>query len=295
MPKKRRSFIIIPPKKGRIRYVRIHFGIFVFFIILVLISLFGYFIPEEKIHLTNEEINQKRHLAEQNNKLIRKIRRMHKMMNALSGELDSLSVMRKGVEGLLDTKQKSDNSENSSIDTIFKGDDLDLILKYAMDQDNFLQKLIVRINNNPDLINSVPLVQPVIDECIITARHGEMFDPFTSSTKWHNGLDFSADAGAEIIAVADGIVEKATTNNTWGKKIVIKHKFGFKTIYAHLGEIKTASGRSVKRGDVIATIGLSGLSTGPHLHYEILHKDKSIDPELFFYPTDTLNREIYNQ
>ncbi len=292
MPKKRRSLIIIPPKKGRIRYIRIHFGLLVFFIILMLISLAGYFIPEEKIHLTTEEINQKRHLAEQNNKLIRKIRRMHKMMGTLGNELDSLSNMRKGVEGLLDTKQKNNDSVANKIDTIFKGNDLDLILNYAIEQDKFLKKLIVRINNDPALINSVPLIRPLADESIITARHGEMFDPFTSSTKKHNGLDFSADEGSKIIAVADGVVEKISNNNTWGKKIVIRHKFGFKTIYAHLGEVKTASGRSVKRGDVIATVGISGLSTGPHLHYEILHKGESINPELLLSPTDTSNGQI---
>ena len=73
----------------------------------------------------------------------------------------------------------------------------------------------------------------------------------------------------------------------WGNRIVIAHADSISTVYAHLGTVSTASGRTVKRGEVIGTIGYSGLTTGPHVHYEILKNGVAVDPESFFYPGRT--------
>ena len=99
----------------------------------------------------------------------------------------------------------------------------------------------------------------------------------------HNGLDFAAATGTPIYATGDGTVKMAGMNAGYGNVVILKHSKGFETLYAHMSRIKARNGQKVKRGDLIGYVGTTGLSTGPHLHYEI-HKDgKPVDPLMYFY------------
>jgi len=164
---------------------------------------------------------------------------------------------------------------------------LDDILHYLEATDSFINAFSEMVNENPVYIDYIPLIKPVVDPHVITARFGKRRDPFTGDMKWHNGVDFSAERETPVIATACGTVDKVDNHNYWGRRVRIRHRFGFTTLYAHLGTVKVKNGKRVKRGDVIATIGISGLTSGPHLHYEIHHNGKPIDPELYFFP-DTL-------
>jgi murein DD-endopeptidase MepM/ murein hydrolase activator NlpD len=115
-------------------------------------------------------------------------------------------------------------------------------------------------------------------------RFGNTKDPFTDFTKMHFGIDFFLSRGAPIIATASGIVAKVEDGKMWGKRIFINHAYGFSTVYAHLGNVQVFAGKKVKKGDQIAIAGLSGLSTGVHVHYEIWHNGKAENPEDYFFP-----------
>lgn len=99
----------------------------------------------------------------------------------------------------------------------------------------------------------------------------------------HYGIDFKANRGTPVYATADGIVEFAGYHKSsgFGKLIILNHNFGFKTYFAHLDAVKVKNGDFISKGQLIGNSGNTGLSTGPHLHYEIRHLFTHIDPEPF--------------
>jgi murein DD-endopeptidase MepM/ murein hydrolase activator NlpD len=102
--------------------------------------------------------------------------------------------------------------------------------------------------------------------------------PLRRSRQFHKGIDIPAWMGAPVQATADGYVEFAGWGGGYGWIVVLSHKFGYKTIYAHLSEIGVNSGRKVFKGQIIGKVGSSGLSTGPHVHYEIRQRQKALEP-----------------
>jgi murein DD-endopeptidase MepM/ murein hydrolase activator NlpD len=107
--------------------------------------------------------------------------------------------------------------------------------------------------------------------------------PILKIKRMHNGLDFIAYYNTPVYAPGGGIVEYVGRRGGFGKMVVINHGFGYKTRYAHLNKYKVKKGQKVKRGDLIALSGNSGLSTGPHLHYEIRHNGIALNPRNFIF------------
>jgi murein DD-endopeptidase MepM/ murein hydrolase activator NlpD len=110
----------------------------------------------------------------------------------------------------------------------------------------------------------------------------------------HNGLDFVTPAGKNVYATGDGIVTFVQySRKGYGNEIVIDHKFGFGSRYAHLNSIQVKEGDKVERGQIIGTVGETGRSTGPHLHYEVLYEQRPVNPSFYF--DINLTREEYAQ
>lgn len=107
-------------------------------------------------------------------------------------------------------------------------------------------------------------------------------DPKTKEIKTHTGIDIKAKIGTPIIATADGTVFLSREVGAWGNLLKIKHQNGYETWYAHLKDFATHFGQSVKKGDVIGYVGMTGKSTGPHLHYELKKNHKSLNPMAYF-------------
>lgn len=108
----------------------------------------------------------------------------------------------------------------------------------------------------------------------------------------HDGVDLSGPTGLDIVATGNGTIEKIENRSTgYGKQIVVDHGFGYKTRYAHLSAIKVTVGQEVKRGEKIGELGSTGRSTGPHLHYEVLHRGKPVNPVSYF--SRDMNSEEY--
>ena len=119
--------------------------------------------------------------------------------------------------------------------------------------------------------------------------------PIYKTRLFHKGIDFVAPAGTEIHATADGVIERITkSSHGYGNQIIIKHGYNYTTRYAHLSDIQVEVGQEIKVGQVIGTLGSSGLATGPHLHYEIINNNNSIDPMIFSYADETeRNKDQY--
>jgi murein DD-endopeptidase MepM/ murein hydrolase activator NlpD len=127
-------------------------------------------------------------------------------------------------------------------------------------------------------LNSLPIGNPVKGIYSLTSGFGLRIDPFTQALAKHEGIDFSAAIGTPIIASAAGVVSRSGWDSQYGNVIEINHAEGFKTRYAHASQLLVRVGQTVGRGDLIAKVGNSGRSTGPHLHYEVIKAGAHINP-----------------
>jgi murein DD-endopeptidase MepM/ murein hydrolase activator NlpD len=134
------------------------------------------------------------------------------------------------------------------------------------------QKLVAQ----SQLLASTPSIAPV--RGILTDGFGGRSDPFTGETGNHNAVDISSAVGQAVRAPADGIVVKAEWANGYGNVIYLSHGYGYSTRYGHLSSYAAKPGQHVKRGDIIAYVGSTGRSTGPHLHYEVRLNNNPVNP-----------------
>ena len=138
-------------------------------------------------------------------------------------------------------------------------------------------------------LSEEPNLWPV--EGRVTGSFGERIDPFNGEGAFHSGIDISTAYGNPVIASADGVVDFADFNSGYGRMIEIEHSQGFITRYGHLSSFAVTPGQSVHRGQVIGYVGLSGRSTGPHLHYEVWIHNNPVNP--YNYLRTTMARASY--
>ncbi len=125
-------------------------------------------------------------------------------------------------------------------------------------------------------METVPTLWPAIGR--ITDEFGYRKDPFTRRTKYHEGIDIGSNYGSSIKAAAGGTVTFAQYTGGTGRTVIINHGRGISTVYGHASKILVKSGQKVKKGDVIAKVGSSGRSTGPHLHFQVLLYGTPVNP-----------------
>ena len=147
-------------------------------------------------------------------------------------------------------------------------------------------KLLRRINERGSQLNYIPAIQPVINDelTLLTASYGMRIHPFFKTLTSHQGIDYTVPEGTRIFATADGRVsEVASRNSTSGRTLVIDHGNGYTTSYSHLSKVYVKRGATVRRGDIVALSGNTGLSLAPHLHYEVRYNGMRVDPIHYFF------------
>lgn len=162
---------------------------------------------------------------------------------------------------------------------------VDVISKQLAIQSRSLDEILKLAKEKNKLLSAIPAIQPVRNENLkqIASGFGYRSDPFTKVRKFHEGMDFSARTGTPIYATGDGVIARADNSASgYGNHIVIRHGFGYETLYGHLSKYNCRAGQTVKRGDVIGYVGSTGRSEAPHLHYEV-HKGGSVVNPLNFY------------
>lgn len=140
--------------------------------------------------------------------------------------------------------------------------------------------------NKEKQLAAVPAIQPVANKQLIALASGFGFrvHPIYKVKKLHTGIDFAASIGTPIYATADGkVLEVSVRFSGYGKMVEIDHGFGYHTRYAHMHGFAVRQGQQVKRGDLIGYVGNTGLSTAPHLHYEVLLNGQHINPVHYFF------------
>jgi murein DD-endopeptidase MepM/ murein hydrolase activator NlpD len=150
--------------------------------------------------------------------------------------------------------------------------------------------------NKSQMLASIPAIQPVANKDLrrVASGYGLRIHPIYKTEKMHTGMDFTAPVGTEIRATGNGVVAKVEFNGRgYGNNVVIRHGFGYETLYGHMSRMAVRPGQKVNRGDVIGYVGNSGTSTGPHLHYEVHRGGNPVNPINFYY--NDLTPEEYEQ
>ena len=173
---------------------------------------------------------------------------------------------------------------------------IDILTSQLYVQSKSFDEIYEMAKNKSEMLACIPAIMPVKDTDIyrISSHYGQRTDPFYKVTKFHGGIDFSGRVGLGIYATGDGVVIKVEKNKSgYGNNILIDHGYGYKTRYAHLHSFKVKKGQKVKRGQEIGTMGNTGKSTAPHLHYEVIKNNKTVNPINFFY--NDLTPEEYDK
>lgn len=154
--------------------------------------------------------------------------------------------------------------------------DLELLQSRVIRQEKSFQELEEVVRNRQSLWASTPSIWPTSGW--LTSSFGKRISPFSGRLSNHNGIDISARPGTPIIAPASGVITYSRFNGGFGRFLRLNHGYGVITHYGHLSKVDVKVGQKVKRGDVIAYVGNTGLSTGPHLHYEVSVNKVPVNP-----------------
>jgi murein DD-endopeptidase MepM/ murein hydrolase activator NlpD len=190
---------------------------------------------------------------------------------------DEVRLMGVGGSGGYPTSYSSVLSSSEGRFLTSVNDRVDQLLRQTQLQRESLGQIHEALIADQDKWDHIPSIRP-LDSGFVSSGYGRRIDPFTGRLAMHYGVDYCTWEGEPVYATADGLVTKSRTEVTFGKIIVIDHGNGFRTVFAHNQENLVQKGQNVKRGDVIARVGNSGRSTGPHLHYEIQKDGKAINP-----------------
>ena len=152
-------------------------------------------------------------------------------------------------------------------------------------QSRSFDDVVEMCKNHDEMLRCIPAIQPVSNKDLrkTASGYGTRIDPIYGTSKFHEGMDFSAPQGTDVYATGDGTVVQMGWQSGYGNRIVIDHGFGYQTVYAHLRDFRTKLGKKVVRGEVIGGVGSTGKSTGPHLHYEVHVKGKVVNPVNYYF------------
>jgi murein DD-endopeptidase MepM/ murein hydrolase activator NlpD len=195
------------------------------------------------------------------------------------------SSYREGGIGGVNRYQELEGFSNSDL-VIETARRLDRIRKKIYVQSESFDELVAYAKEKEEMLSSLPAIQPVSNEDLkrTASGFGYRIHPIYKISKFHAGMDFTAPTGTEVYATGNGVIRTVkSARRELGNHVIIDHGFGYQTTYAHLEKFNVREGQKVKRGDVIGFVGSTGLSTAPHLHYEVRANGKQVDPALYYF------------
>ena len=271
---------------------KIQAGFILSTVVIIALFLFGAF----GLNFTSENIRLKSTLADTQKELIaakawnkqfegRITKQVAEKERQLQGTLDDLMNTNEEKEKLLKNALSELKSRSNVIESILKTVGIKLKGSKGLENsggpyialsENSLDDLTFTIDNYLDTIKTLPLGPPVWGT--ITSKYGRRIDPFNGKAAFHAGLDIRQKIGAKIVATADGVVAEKGYTKGHGNYLVIKHSNDFKTRFFHMQKSIVSRGDKITRGQTIGLVGNTGRSTGPHVHYEIIYRGKSVNP-----------------
>jgi murein DD-endopeptidase MepM/ murein hydrolase activator NlpD len=279
------SLLILSPEGKPLKSIRINSLTIMLFCVCAACGFAALLLPSSLFRFHDKEGFKKIRLNEQNKLLQKRIASASQTVKTLEDQIGSLEEKKKRVAELLGTKEmpaaQQQKKERSGADRLLS--DPEKLVREVIRWEGVCLSFVKSIGDgNP--FDTIPVCRPVEAGIAVSQKFGKTKDPFTNTVKWHYGIDYASAPGTEVIATASGTVIRTENDPVWGKRIIIKHGRGMSTKYAHLRTVSVRRGEKIKRGEVIGTIGSSGLATGPHVHYELWHNNKPVDPEAFYFP-----------
>lgn len=259
------------------------------------------------------ELPKTRRLKRHNVELAVKAKELDRRLDALVDPLDALELRDEGIyrsvfalnsiphsvrEGGLTSDRKYTDTDGQdrkgNISSLKMRSDL--LVKKAFVQSRSYDEITQVLAAAGNMANCIPAICPIVPDrnmSRVSSRFGFRHHPVLGYSRLHRGIDFSMKPGNPVYATGDAVVESVKIEmRGYGRQIVLDHGFGYKTRYAHLKKILVTEGMKVKRGEQIATTGNSGLTSGPHLHYEVLYKGHNVNPANYFDKDITLEQYI---
>ena len=200
-------------------------------------------------------------------------------------EADPISDdIRKAGFGGVDRYKELEGYENSKlISTTTQR--LDQISKQLYIQSKSFDDVVKTARNKEQMLSCIPAIQPISNKDLQhePSGYGMRMHPIYKYEKFHAGMDFTANPGTEIYATGDGTISLAEYGSGYGNHVVVDHGYGYKTLYGHMEKISVRIGQKVKRGELLGYVGNTGLSSGPHVHYEVHKNNTTVNPVNFYY------------
>jgi murein DD-endopeptidase MepM/ murein hydrolase activator NlpD len=254
--------------------------------------LFLTFIPAPREKKLQQE---KDALQSQLNVLNQQVDQMHVIMTDLQQRDDNLYRVLFGADPIPISIRQGTNSKINYYDQLAQMTNsqmvadltakVDLLEKEIYVQAKSYDELLELAKNQATRMEHLPAIQPVLNEDLkrVASGYGMRVDPVYHVRRFHRGMDFSAPTGTEVFATGNATVKFTGWKQGYGNTIILDHGFGYETLYAHLHKSLVRKGQKVRRSDIIALVGNTGKSTGPHLHYEVHLDGKPVDPRNYYF------------
>ena len=288
--------------KPSLKYVEIkHFKLKLFSVLSVASILIAFFFIAFYYFVgLGSNNNIKIHtLKRENDELKKEVIRIAESYQEMLAEIDSISMLNKELRISANLQPISDEelilgTGGANEDVLYSGlnirdakienllNSVDEMITKVKFEKNQANEIANQLNLNQKLYESIPAIKPTVGNYSING-FGMRRHPILGIRKFHSGLDINCNWGTPVRASGNGKVISVERQSGFGLVVEIDHGFGYLTIYAHLSKALVKRGDRVTRGQLIAKSGNSGLSSGPHLHYEVHHNGKALDPIDFFF------------
>lgn len=247
------------------------------------VGYFGYVAPRF-IDLSVKEVRNKWHnYSAQNEQLSVLLDTLTQSLQHTRTTLGSLQRKQRAIEEI-ETALDQPAQNTAATDSFFLSLSADSISDKTKREFCFVYSFVMNMLRESTLFDKLPVAAPCPGHEEISRNYGKYKDPFTDKIKPHYGVDFVAPSGEPVRVTAHGWVKSVTKSNRWGVRIVIVHDYRVVTVYAHLQNAMVSRGEYVKKGERIGSVGSSGFTIGPHLHYEIHVAGDAINPEELLFP-----------
>ena len=288
-----------------LRYWLRQTGIYLFggiIIGILFLFLFLYFFPSPR---EKQFIREKEALESSLEVLNRQVDQMQIVMTDLQQRDDNLYrvlfgaepiplAIRQGTQRKIDYYEQISRMSNSQLagELTLK---VDMLEKELYTQAKSYDEILEMTKTQEIRMENIPAIQPVMNKDLkrVASGYGMRIDPVYHVRRFHQGMDFTAQTGTEIFATGNATVKFSGWKQGYGNTVILDHGFGYETLYAHLYKSLVRKGQKVRRSDIIALVGNTGKSTGPHLHYEVRLNGKPIDPRNYYFYD--LSPEEYDQ
>lgn len=298
--KKKFSLLLIPHQKGQIKEIKLSIPSLIFlltnFVILLGLGLVS------SLDLSSRALEKLKlsRLEKENSYLQAKLGDLNSAISTLKQQMTELIEKEKNVRlvfGLPDVDAQirelgvggpASNQLASSGPEIEQLEmteyEVEKLLRQArFERENF-DNVYLALSQKKKSLDHTPAIVPT--DGYLSCGFGTRVDPFTGIKQPHLAVDLAADIGTPVYATADGVVSSVGRDHGLGRVIEINHQYGYVTIYGHLSQIKVKNGQQVKRGEIIGAVGNTGLTTGPHLHYEVHFQGRPQNPLRYFLNSD---------